>query len=312
MPKTIMQPSLVNWTLNAIDQRGILFTPPADMRQKISQIKALPPLPSMAQRILQLAADPLADAGKLGELIELDPLLTAQVIRWASSAFYGYRGKISSVQDAIGRVLGFDFVFNLALGLAALAPLKAPWEGQIGIKMFWTHALASTHLMKALSDKMPVDQRPEPQQIFLAALLHNIGFPLLGDQFPEEFSYLNTIITANPVLTVVNLENFALGVDHTMLGAWLMNTWSMPKPLTDVVYHHHNPSYRGDNYQLNQLTFLSDCLLGQINIGDARHQVCPDQIFTRLQLPVSVCNELLEKMTDRLEAISSTAEILAA
>ena len=307
-----MKSSLINWTLNFIDPQAGCFTPPADMRQKISQINALPPLPGIAHRILMLGSDPLADARKLGELIEQDPLLTAQVIRWASSAYYGYRGKISSVQDAITRVLGFDFVFNLALGLAALAPLKSPKDGQIGTKMFWTHSLASTHLMKALSEKIPHPNRPEAKQIFLAALLHNIGFPLLGDQFPEEFNYLNTLIKANPTLTVFSLENFAFGVNHTMLGAWLMNTWSMPKPLTDVVYHHHNPCYLGDNYQLNLLTFLNDCLLGQMGIGDARHQACPDEVFTRLQLSVATCNEILDKLSDAVESISKTAGILTA
>ena len=308
----MMQPSLINWTLNVIDPQASTFTPPEDMRQKISQINALPPLPGIALRILKLGSDPLADSRKLGELIEQDPQLTAQVIRWASSAFYGYKGKITSVQDAISRVLGFDFVFNLALGLASLASLKAPRDGQIGTKMFWTHALASTHLMKALNEKIPSANRLESQQVFLAALLHNIGFPLLGDQFPKEFSYLNTLIMANPTLTVFNLENFALGIDHTMLGAWLMNTWSMPKPLTDIVYHHHNPNYLGENCQLNLLTFLSDCLLGQIGIGDARHQSCPDEVFTRLQLPVAGCNEILDKLSDAVESIIATAEILVA
>jgi len=312
MAKNMMQPSFINWTLDVIDSQADVFTPPADMRQKISQINALPPLPGIAHRILKLGSDPLADARKLGELIEQDPLLTAQVVRWASSAFYGYRGKITSVQDAISRVLGFDFVFNLALGLASLAPLKSPRDGQIGTKMFWTHSLASTHLMKALSEKIPAVNRPKPLQIFLAALLHNIGFPLLGDQFPGEFSYLNTLIKANPTLTVFNLENFAFGVDHTMLGAWLMNTWSLPKPLADIVYHHHNPNYLGENYQLNLLTFLSDCLLGQIGIGDARHQSCPDEVFARLQLSVAGCNEILDKLSDAVESITATAEILVA
>jgi HD-like signal output (HDOD) protein len=309
--ENIMQPSLINWTLNVIDRQAVSITPLADMRQKISQITALPPLPSIAHRILKLGSDPLADPRKLGELIEQDPLLSAQVIHWASSAFYGYRGKITSVQDVITRVLGFDFVFNLALGLASLASLKSPSDGQIGTKMFWTHSLASTHLMKAISEKIPVASRPESQRIFLAALLHNVGFPLMGDQFLEEFNFLNTLINANPTLTVFNLENFTFGVDHTMLGAWLMNTWSMPKPLTDIVYHHHNPCYRGDNYQLNLLTFLSDCLLGQIGIGDARHQSCPDEVFTQLQLSVAVCNDILDKINDAVESITVTAGVLA-
>ncbi len=306
----MMQESLINWTLDVINPQIGIFSPPADMRQKISQIKALPPLPGIAHQILMLGSDPFADARKLAGLIEQDPLLTAQVIRWASSAFYGYKGKIVSVQDAISRVLGFDFVFNLALGLAALKPLNLPNEGQIGIKMFWTHALASTYLMKALNEKIPLSSRPEAQQIFPVALLHNIGYALLGDQFPEEFAYLNTLIKANPRLTIFNLENFALGVNHTMLGAWLMNTWSMPKPLTDIIYHHHNPYYRGDNNHLNMLTFLSDCLLGQIGIGDSQHQNCPDEIYSRLEITVTDCENALDRLKDSIEGISSTAEML--
>jgi HD-like signal output (HDOD) protein len=96
-----------------------------------------------------------------------------------------------------------------------------------------------------------------------------------------------------------------------MLGAWLMNTWLMPKPIIDIVYHHHNPCYRGDNYQLNLLTFLSDCLLAKIGIGDGRHQFCPDEVFTQLQLSDTTCSEILDKHSDAIESITATAGMLS-
>jgi HD-like signal output (HDOD) protein len=305
-----MQPSLINWTLNTINPQLDSFTPPKDMRETISRIQTLPPLPGVALRIMQLAADPLADAAKLATIVELDPLLTAQVIRWASSPLYGYRGKITGVQQAISQVLGFDFVFNLALGLAALAPLKAPMDGPIGTRLFWIQALASTRLLRLLGDQMPIENRLAPAQLFLVGLLHNIGFPLLGDQFPEEFSYLNNLILANPNLTVFNLEKFAFGVDHTMLGAWLMSAWCMPKPIIDVVYHHHNPNYRGENNELNLLVYLNDCLLGKLGIGDAQSQLCEEEIFMQLNLPVAAANETLDQLNDILANIITTADMI--
>lgn len=306
-----MESKLINWTLDNIGSRqrnGL--TPPRDMRETIAQIKALPPLPGSALRILNLIADPLADAQRLAEIIELDPLLTAQIIRWASSALYGYRGQITTVHDAITRVLGFDFVLDLALGLAVLAPLKAPKESQVGTRMFWTHALSSTRLMAQLAAAMPVGTRPEPQAVFLAGLLHNIGFPLLGHRFPDEFSYLNDLIHANPSLAIFNLETFAFGLSHCEIGAWLMNVWSMPRIITDIVYHHHNPCYRGDNHQLNLLTFYSDCLLGRLEIGDAANQLCPDDVPELLGLTEAVCLEILDKQHDDLAKIRATAEQL--
>jgi HD-like signal output (HDOD) protein len=305
-----MKPSLINWTLNTINPQVDSFTSPYDMRASIGQLQTLPPMPGIALRIMQLATDPTADAAKLAAIIEQDPLLAAQVIRWARSPLYAYRRQITSVQEAINRVLGFDFVFNLAFGLATLAPLKVPKDGPIGTRLFWTQAMASTRLMPMLSNHMPVENRISNTQLFLPALLHNIGFPLLGDQFPKEFNYLNGLVLANPTMSIINLEKFALGVDHNMLGAWLMQSWGMPKPIIDVVYHHHNPNYRGENNQLSLLTYLNDSLLGTLGIGDAQVQSCSEEILVALHLTTKSTDQSLDKLNDMLENIAVTADMI--
>ena len=304
-----MTPSLINWTFSCIDSNDALIEPPNDLRTAVSQIKELPPLPGIAARIMKLAADPLADARKLSEIVELDPLLTTQVIRWASSSLYGYKGKISSVQDAITRVLGYQFVFDLVLGLSALSPLKAPSEGLIGTRAFWTHALASTHLMSALNDQLSTENKFESQTIFFVALMHNIGFPLLGDQFKNEFNILSNLAQANPTLSLHKLEKFAFGVDHCQLGSWLLKTWNMPTAVIDVVYHHHNPHYRGDNYQLNLLTYLNDCLLASINLGDSQYSVDCNQVFEELNIDAMVAKNALDNLENELDEIKSMVEI---
>ncbi|MFA5985237.1 MAG: HDOD domain-containing protein [Methylococcaceae bacterium] len=307
-----MQTGLMQWTLDNISQSPNHFNSLIDMREAVSQIRELPPLPAIAQRIMQLASEPLADAAKLAEIIELDPLLTAQVIRWASSPLYAYRGKIHSVKEAIIRVLGFDFVLNAAIGLAALAPLRAHREGAIGTEKLWLQSLASTRLMPLLNNKLPIAERLPNADVVAAALLHNVGFLLLGHQFPDECSYLNKLIAANPTLSLVRIEKFALDIDHGLIGTWLMRTWAMPKPIIDVVYHHHNPSYRGDNYALNLLVFLSDYLLGQLGIGDAQHETCPDEVLALLQISQEDCQQALAVIADNLQDIQATAQLLTA
>lgn len=306
-----MEPQLINWTLKSISTPLHVFSPPKDMHESISQIKELPPLPEIGQRILELASDPYADAKKLGEIVELDPLLTAQVIRWASSPLYGYRGKICSVQDAISRVLGFDFVMNLAMGLVAMSPLKTPKEGPVGAQEQWRQALASCYLMPKLWQKILPEHRPNLKQVQLAAMLHNIGFLLLGHQFEDEFHYLDKLVRANPTLPVTRIENFAFGTDHTQLGAWLMHSWSMPKPIIDVVHHHHNPYYRGENRILNLLTALNDYLLGRLGIGDAIVLEYSGSVFEQLHISDTIGDTLIDELNDNLQAIDSTAELLA-
>lgn len=306
----MMDSNLINWTLDNINPQARGFTPPMDMRESIAGIKALPPLPGSAMRIINLISDPKADIARLAEIIEMDPLLTAQIIRWASSSLYGYRGKITTVHDAITRVLGFNFVLDLALGLAVLAPLKAPREGSVGTQMFWIHALASTRMMKRLGEKMPAVLQLNPHEVFLVGLMHNIGYPLMGHQFPDEFAYLNNLIQANPLLTFFNLETFSFGVNHAEIGAWLMSAWSMPRAITDIVYHHHNPCYRGENHKLNLLTFLNDCLLADIGIGDAVNQQCPDDVWVQLELDPQIAGEIQDSQHEELEKIIATAEQL--
>jgi len=308
-PVENMNSSLINWTFSCIDAGNALTEPPNDLRARVSEIQELPPLPGVAARIMELAADPLADAKKLADIVEMDPLLTTQVIRWASSSLYGYKGKISTVQDAISRVLGYQFVFDLVLGLSALSPLKSPAEGVIGTRAFWTHALASTHLMGELNTLLPMEQKFEAQTVFFVALMHNIGFPLLGDQFEDEFKILSNLITANPSLSLPKLEKFAFGVDHCELGSWLLKSWNMPSAVIDVVYHHHNPYYRGENYQLNLLTFLSDSLLASINIGDAHEGTEYEGIYKELDLNAEKVAGILDKVESQLEGIKSMVEI---
>jgi HD-like signal output (HDOD) protein len=307
----IMTPALISWTLNTINPHQDNFMPPYDMLESIGRLEVLPPMPGIALRIMQLANDPAADAAKLASIIELDPLLTAQIIRWASSSLYAYPGKIYSIRESISRVLGFDVVFNLALGLSSLAPLKAPKEGPIGTRLFWIHAMASTQLMSLLNSQLAVAHKFHDTELFQSGLLHNIGLPLLGDQFPKEFSYLNRLVVINPTLPIIELERFALGIDHNMLGAWLMRSWSMPQPIVDVVYNHHNPHYRGENYKLNLLTFVNNCLLSKLGIGHVQTESYSEEHLDQLNLPAKAIEESLDRLNEMLPNISATADMIS-
>ncbi|MDX1811846.1 MAG: HDOD domain-containing protein, partial [Gammaproteobacteria bacterium] len=168
------------------------------MRQRIERITNLPPMPSLAQRIIQLNANPYAHADDLAKLVEKDPSLAAQIIRYAQSPFYGYQGKIASIRQAISRVLGYDMVMNIALGVAAARPFKIQPNGPLGLHAFWRHATYSATLAQSLSVLLPRIDRPRPGTAYLAALLHNFDFLLLGHNFPKEFDLLHNAVMREP------------------------------------------------------------------------------------------------------------------
>jgi HD-like signal output (HDOD) protein len=299
------------WTLDALGRKPDDFNAPQAMRDRIESLNKLPPLPEIARRMLELRSDPLCDAAKLAQVVELDPALAAQVIRWASSALFGYRRKVLTVKDAIVLALGFDQVFYLAFGLCSLKPLQAPTEGLLGKRFFWRQTLAGSALMQKLVLLLDAGERPDLAAVHLVYLLHNTGHLLLAHLFRHEFDYLIRMAEANAESPLVSIERFTLGVDHGQLGAWLMQAWNMPDYLQTVIHHHHNPFYRGDHEKMVWLTCLTDRLLGRIGIGDARQLTLNDTpLYRNLKIDPEQADACLQKIVDAQEELDQAVTCL--
>jgi len=218
--------------------------PSQDIRNLLHQLEHLPALPSMAQRLLRLRNNTHATVQDLTDIIQADPSLSAQIIRYARSAFFSYKGRVETLEQAIGRVLGFETVMNMALGLAASRILHNPADGPLGLQAFWQHATFSAALAQTLASYIRRYLPINPGVAYLAGLLHNFGFLLEGHLLRGEFFLLNRLLSANPHLSVQVLEQRILGMDHTQIGALLMEFWNMPKAIIVTTREHHNETYQ--------------------------------------------------------------------
>lgn len=287
-------------------------TPVASIRQRIERITQLPAMPTLAQKIIQLNANPYAHAEDLAKLVEKDPSLTAQIVRYAQSPFYGYQGKVASVRQAISRVLGYDMVMNIALGVAAARPFKVPPEGPLGLIAFWRHATYSAALCQALCNIMPRAHRPRPGTAYLVGLLHNFGYLLLGHLFPKEFALLHRAVAKEPETPIVELEQRLLGVTHMELGAWLMEAWSMPAEIIVVQKEHHNTDYDGVHADYVHLVALADRLLKGMELGDAASDTLPTEMLATMGLEREQVLKVLERTVESREELDTMARQLVA
>lgn len=237
-----------------------------DLKTRIERLDSLPAVPEMAQRILQLRANPYASADDLANIVARDPSLAAQVIRYASSPLFGYRGKLNSIQDAISRVLGYDMVMDIAFGIAAASAFRLPNDGPIGLSAFWRDAVYCAALCQALCKLLPPTQRLRPGLAYLAGLLHDFGLLLFGQLYPAEFADFNTAFTKAPQ-DFAALERRQLTVSHTAMGAWIMEAWQMPVEIITAVREHHNPDYDGVYAGYPHLVRLAKHLLNHQHIG---------------------------------------------
>ncbi len=291
-----------------------------EIRRRIEQVYELPPMPEMARRVLQLRNNPDASISDLAGIVELDPSLAAQVVRYAASPFYAFRGKINSIHDAITRVLGFDMVMNMALGLATGKSFQNPCDGPLGLHAFWRHAVYSATLVQALAKRMPPSTRPQPGVVYLAGLLHNFGFLLLGHLFPPEFKLLNKLVAAHPESPVTALEKCVLGMGqaqnllemgHAQIGSWLMQSWQMPEEIVITLCEHHNPAYTGDHAVFPHLIMVADHVLKGRDIGDAPDASLPPLSLEMIGLEEEAVLEIAEHLFEDCTSLDMMARQLA-
>lgn len=244
----------------------------------LDKLQRLPPIPAMALRLLEQASSPESTAADLADTIELDPSVAAQVMRYAGSPYFGYRGNLDSVQDAITRVLGFELVSNIALGIASSKAFSVPQQGPLGLRAFWKHALYSAVLAQSLARKINRPGVINPARAYLCGLLHNLGVLLMGHLFPQEFRLLNHELERYPQRSLQDIErSLVIGGDaqqfirlgHDHMGGYLLEKWNLPEAVSVCAYHHHDDEYEGECSEYASLIRLSNLLLAQKGIGDA-------------------------------------------
>lgn len=281
-------------------------------RQKVQAVKKLPAMPGIAAEIIRVRDNPYSQANELAAVIEQDPSLSAQLIRHATSPLYGYQGNVESVEQAIVRVLGMDFVTDFAFGLAVGKTFRNPKSGPIGLNAYWHHALHAASLTQALCNGIEYSRRPAPGLAYLAGLLHNLGFLLLGHLFPAQFERLNRAIELHPERPVTELERDELGISHTDMGLWLMEAWDMPQEVAAAVQHHHDDSFRGDYAVYANLVTIANTLLKRHGIGDADSLVVAGELLEAVGLDLPQAEVALATVMEGTEGISFTASKMAA
>jgi len=293
--------------LNELAQR---FTP-AHVKRSVEEFHELPSLPNTALQILEISRDPKADVKKLAAIIEQDPPLAARVMQYANSAMYGFPGKIKDLKSAIARVLGFDFVLNLALGISIGKTLLIPNDGPLGLQAYWRYAVQCATLVERLSQAMPADMRPQRGTAYLAGLLHNIGLLLLGLSFQSEFYIMNRYLESHPDVKLTDLESHVLGVGHDQIGAWLLHAWGLPDELVIAAREHHNPNYWDKHAVYAQLVLIANRALASQGQVPAEEQQIPAYSMELLGLdPQTVLNHT-EALLSGIDELDALADLVA-
>lgn len=289
--------------------------------RKLQRVHQLPPMPETAVRIMHLTSDPESDVFQLAELIERDPSLAAQVMRYARSALFAYRGELSSVKDAVNIVLGFDRVAQLSMGISAAKAFNIPQDGPFGLTKFWQHALYNGVLSQALALLANPDLLVDDKQAYLSGLLHNFGLLLLGHLFPPEFKMLNRLRETNPDASLQEIEGqvFGMGgaqdimsIGHAAVGASLLKMWGLPETSIIVASKHTQANYTGAHDVYVSLVQLSNYYLAQHGVGDEPITYEPGPLLEKLGIHEEQAEQLIEACIEQCHSLDAMIANMAA
>ncbi|WP_426415599.1 HDOD domain-containing protein [Aestuariirhabdus sp. LZHN29] len=279
------------------------------IKQRLEETVEIPPLPRTAQRIIKLRVNPDAEIEDLTAVVEEDPSLAAQVVSWAASPYYAAPGRIKSIEDAIIRVLGFDLVINLAVGLALGKSLSLPKDMPEGKTPYWTQSAYNATAIDALCTLIPRATRPERGLCYLSGLLHNFGYLVLSHVFPPHFSVICRHIEANPHASHVDVERHHLGICREQMAGWLMELWGMPEEVVVALRFQNEANYDGKHATYARLLYVTARLLREQELGDAPAEEIPESMFDELNLDPERAREAIAELAERRDEIEQMAHV---
>ena len=207
---------------------------------ELEKIENLPTLPVIVQQIQKLIASPNSNMIQIASIIAKDQAIAARVIRLINSAFYGMGGKVTSIQQAIV-LLGLNTVKNLVLGVSVVKMFEdaAGNASLFDREKFWMHTFACALGAKMIAKR--INMR-EPEDFFLAGLLHDIGILVLDQFFHREFIGVMQD-AAERKIDYVKAEQDNLGLTHAEIGEYMGRKWKIPEMLVHSIRYHHQPLF---------------------------------------------------------------------
>ena len=219
-----------------------------EVKRFIKQLNDLSTIPALLGRIFDLSLDNEKSTDELCELISFDPAMAQRVLRTANSVYFSHAGQIKDIQQAV-LFLGLDRIKNIAAGTTIMSVF--PSQASFHIENLWLHSCEVAYLASALSESITVTQ---PQECFLAGLLHDIGRIVFYSMDHTRFHRIETTDT----MLEQEVEQF--GCTHAQAGAWFAEQVGLPYSIVMTIKHHHQPSTAPEEMNLVSLVSLAEAL----------------------------------------------------
>ena len=276
------------------------------LERLFTRVGQLSSLPAVAQRILQVAEDQESNAADLLEVVGQDPTLAIRILRTVNSSYFGIPNQVADLRTAIA-MLGFVEVRNLALTVYVARLCDEPSKYRsFSRTALWNHMVAVGTISREIAR---IYQRVEPEEAYMAGLLHDVGMILIDQYMNKAFRQVVDLVSDGA--EVIQAENRVLSFDHTDLGAYVARKSNFPERIITAIQHHHRASeFEGKAQELLRIVAVANYLAsfkGLSSLGVSTIPV-PDE---KLCDSIGLGPRKLQSITDQLDSILESAKVLA-
>jgi putative nucleotidyltransferase with HDIG domain len=261
------------------------------IKRIMAQVKSFPGMPATAAKLLKMLKDAESTAAQIEEVLRYDAGLTANILKLTNSAYFGIPSKVSSVRQAI-MMLGWKRLLQLVMTMCMSTVMKKPVAGyDLPQGELWRHSVAVSVAAEAVVKALKI---PEAEEVFTAALLHDVGKLVLGGFVEDDLEQIKAMVSKGIPFEIA--EYMVIGTDHAKIGALILEKWDFPKDLVNAVSWHHDPETCENHCTLSDIVHIANTI--GLRIGFGR-----DSEGIRIEPSVSV--------TDRLGFEPVDLEVLA-
>jgi signal transduction histidine kinase/HD-like signal output (HDOD) protein len=204
--------------------------------EKIKQSNHLPQLPQVMLKLVKACGNDKSNSDELAHIISADPSLTSKLLQIIGSSYVNLPKEVSNIKTAVV-YLGLETIRNIAISSAAMhffsLSKKLP---EFDMAQFWYHS----YKCGVIARKIALENNfSDPDDFFLAGLLHDIGRLVLMQTFPKEYQAL--LQTDFSETELLNGEMDLFGADAPQISSLLFSHWNLNSLASDAVLFINEP-----------------------------------------------------------------------
>ena len=197
-------------------------------------------------------------------VISQDSAIASKVLRVANSPAYGGRN-ITTLDKAVS-IMGINTVKSICTTVAfqsAMANKNLP--KRFFVNEYWQHSLAVACAAKVLAC---LKKYPQPEEAFIAGLMHDIGKMALALYLTDEANFIYTMMQEQKI-GQYEAELASMSISHQDIGLMVAKKWELPETYHAAIATHHNPANQeGEIEPIAAFVHVANCLAHEAGVTD--------------------------------------------